>query len=176
MTRSRRRWTSGVTLIEVVLFGAIAAGAMLAVSALIKRSGWLQQVTLSDQQEREMSHAIDGLIKDLKEADPASVAVSSDPSGPEIHFFKAHYNVEKQNYEPFATVQYHYESDDSRQGTVFRREKEIDQPLLRFVSTPNPSQPMFQFDSSLSIVTISIRYAMPGKAIVRAVRRVALRE
>jgi hypothetical protein len=133
-------------------------------------------VTLSDQQEREMSRAIDGLVKDLKEANPASVTASADPSGPEIHFFKAHYNVEKQSYEPFASVQYRFEPDDARQGTVFRREKETDQPFLHFVSTPNPSQPMFQFDSSLSIVTVSIRYAMPGKSIVRVVRRVALRE
>jgi len=154
----------GFSLIEVLIFGSISCFAIYCVAQLLIKPYQMQKTLDASEAPREANRALDTFVNDLKEAAPGSIPWQVLGSTSPLTFAKSQANP----------ITYGYEGPGNGPGALARVEGSSETVVLEPIDAPSAAAPLFQYDPSLHIVMIDVRYHPAGKPPIRLVRRVAL--
>jgi type II secretory pathway component PulJ len=164
----------GVTLMEVIVFGALSAVILLGIAQWLNRPALLGRLAQVADDQRDAQRAIDRLVSDIKEADPTtvnwSVAVSTAP----LVLAKPQFDAQRQEYQAPHVIVYYFEPAAGGLGALMRLDGEHAEKVLSPIEAPTAEQPLFQKDPHLPLVTVSVQYRPVGRRPLRLVRRVSL--
>jgi hypothetical protein len=173
MTRTSISRPGGFTLLEVLIFGAITCLALFCITPLLTKTFQMQQRMTSGEIPPEAAHAMDLFVNDVKEAVPGSTAWDVLTSTMPLTFSKGRLTPDSGKYEA-TLLTYGYEGPEKGPGAFVRVEGSSSTILLSSIDAPTEAAPIFQYDPSLHLIMIDIRYHAVGKPPIRLVRRVAL--
>ncbi len=170
------RRNSGISIIEVVLFGSLAAGLFLWIAPWIAKPTIIQQKLLAALDERKALRATDALINDLKRMMPGSLNTEFLPhEGPLTFLISAETTEMGELPSAPSGVSYVYQLAKSGEtGALYRVTTTTPAVILDGLLVSEPTSPLFHYDPELKIVTIDLRWKQPERPILRVVRRVSL--
>jgi len=174
---------AGVTLIELIIFGSIAAVLGMLFSQYLIKPGQMTAQLIHSNASQPGLRACDQFVTDLREADPVSIPWNTlSPNG--THYTEI--SFAKQAYDPATgaplapeNIQYLYQPSTLISGSLVRIDNGTTTVILANVDAPNANAPLVQESDAGSaagkMIQIMLLYQPPNCPVYRLIRKVAVR-
>jgi prepilin-type N-terminal cleavage/methylation domain-containing protein len=159
----------GFSLLELIIATSIVLAAVALAARSLKTFPLMSWMADDAEIERQTDGALNRMVKDLQESIPGSVVIDSTRSAT-LGFAKPAATADG----PVLPVVYAYSTDAPDGGALYRIENGSPTIFISNIRRPADVEPLFNLESRLNIVTISLRRPASGRSSRRYVRRVSL--